>query len=166
MGAVIGAVVGILGMGGMGLYIWRRWASEKAELAKWLVVPGTPLRYRSALPVDVRQLALAYAHMVTCLNEVPEWAGRVSGAFVGKKVYVRAEEEWDFHGQRVNGNLNESLDTMTVGPSLAGLGHEGAHIVSHRLTGNPNHDHDVYWKSVVQPVIALYDARYPLPASS
>lgn len=137
------------------IYLWDR--KRRAD-ATWVSIPGTSAKTHYA--ADIAMVTSAVDHAFACLERV--WAReRIEAALRGWRINVLPVETWTSasSGQTVAGETFLDQGLILVGPSLAALAHEIAHVCEDRIDNVVDYAHATWSGRGIYEALAEYEAR-------
>lgn len=151
------AVVAVVGAAVLAAFARLGWIWWKRFHVPWRTVsPGLQL-YSNGADVDPARVIAAVLVAQTALGRNGPWSPEaVRRATFGLRVYVRPTETWiDGHGRKVAG-LSLGL-VVHVGPSLAALCHEMAHVCDERLGRRVDYSHASWVENGIRAAVIEYE---------
>lgn len=155
---VVGVVFIIATLVAAGIAIW--FANKRSPQIPWIApIPGyyAGTGYVAPFGYDPNRITKALQYAETCLIKNTKWnAGQLAAAMFHAHVFVVNREEWSFINGQHTAGMQEG-NTIQVGPSLAALCHEMAHLCEFQLDGKIDNDHLTWAFDGVNRAIQAYE---------
>lgn len=163
---VVGGLLAVI-LAAVGTLAYKAWRSTHVAwkpLDAHGYYPGS--KFFGRVPVDPKRLVKALQVAESALIEKTKWSA-ANMALVGHhvRVYVMDSESWsNLWGAKVAGE--QVGYALVVGPSLAALGHELAHLAEKLLDKEVDYAHQTWKADGIVDAIEAYDAWLANQASA